>query len=139
MRDELSGRPTDLSVSNETMNVPEKVLLEGEWMLKYSSANLGTVIIVHNCEEYRELTSEDSPDLEALSHEFDELLDRMQAPAARAASDALFAAARLAVLEEIGRGGGDYEGYVWSDGNTCWRCGKRCPDKFWIMRELHNL
>lgn len=42
--------------------------------------------------EYRELTSENSPDLEALSREFDELLERMQAPAARAASDALFAA-----------------------------------------------
>lgn len=42
--------------------------------------------------DYRELTNEDSPDLEALRHEFDDLLERMQAPAARDASDALFGA-----------------------------------------------
>lgn len=48
--------------------------------------------VILSYEEYRELTSEDSPDLEALSREFDELLEGMQAPAARAASDALFAA-----------------------------------------------
>ncbi len=42
--------------------------------------------------DYRELTNEDSPDLEALRDEFDDLLERMQAPAARDASDALFGA-----------------------------------------------
>ena len=50
-------------------------------------------------EEYRELTNDDSPDLEALSHEFDELLERMQAPAARAASDALFGASPADLAE----------------------------------------
>jgi len=50
-------------------------------------------------EEYRELTHEDSPDLEALSHEFDELLERMQAPAARTASDALFDASPADLAE----------------------------------------
>ena len=50
-------------------------------------------------EEYRELTHEDSPDLEALSHEFDELLERMQAPAARDATDALFDASPADLAE----------------------------------------
>ena len=55
--------------------------------------------VVLSYEDYRELTSEDSPDLEALSHEFDELLERMQAPTARAASDALFAASPADLAE----------------------------------------
>ncbi len=43
-------------------------------------------------EEYQELTGADAPDLEALSHEFDELLAHMQAPAARQANRKLFQA-----------------------------------------------
>jgi len=50
-------------------------------------------------EEYRELASEDTPDLEALSHEFDELLERMQAPAARTATEALFSASPAELSE----------------------------------------
>lgn len=43
-------------------------------------------------EAYRELTEDTRPELEALRHEFDDLLARMQSPEARAATDALFSA-----------------------------------------------
>lgn len=43
-------------------------------------------------EEYQDLTGADAPDLEALSHEFDDLMVHMQKPAARQATQALFRA-----------------------------------------------
>lgn len=50
-------------------------------------------------EEYRDLTGADAPDLEALSHEFDELMVRMQTPAGRQATQALFRASPTELAE----------------------------------------
>jgi len=50
-------------------------------------------------EEYQDLTGADRPDLEALSHEFDELMVHMQTPAARQATQALFRASPTELAE----------------------------------------
>lgn len=50
-------------------------------------------------EEYLDLTGAGAPDLEALSHEFDELMIRMQTPAARQATQALFRASTTELAE----------------------------------------
>lgn len=49
-------------------------------------------------EAYRDLTDGTQPQLECLRRELDALLDRMQQPSARAATDALFSASP----EELG-------------------------------------
>jgi PHD/YefM family antitoxin component YafN of YafNO toxin-antitoxin module len=50
-------------------------------------------------DEYQDLTGADSPDLDALSHEFDELMARMQTPASREATEALFRASTAELAE----------------------------------------
>jgi antitoxin Phd len=55
--------------------------------------------VVMSVERYRELTGVDSPDLELLTHEFDEMVRRMQTPEVREAVDAAF----WATPEEVSR------------------------------------
>ncbi len=55
--------------------------------------------VLMSFDEYQELTGADAPDLDALSHEFDELMDRMQTLAARRATEALFRAETAELAE----------------------------------------
>lgn len=48
--------------------------------------------VVLAAEEYDRLTTQDQPDLDRLSAEFDAMVERMQTPSSRAAEDGLFAA-----------------------------------------------
>lgn len=50
-------------------------------------------------EEYQDLTGAGAPDLDALSHEFDEMMARMQTPAARQATQMLFRASTAELAE----------------------------------------
>jgi antitoxin Phd len=56
--------------------------------------------VLMSFDEFRMLVMDAGPDLDALSEEFDEMLERMQAPGARKASDALLRASP----ETLGRG-----------------------------------
>jgi prevent-host-death family protein len=55
--------------------------------------------VLMSFDEYQELTGADAPDLDALTHEFDELMARMQTPAAQRATEALFRAETAELAE----------------------------------------
>jgi prevent-host-death family protein len=60
--------------------------------------------VVLSIEEYESLIGQESVDLEALEHEFDELLLRMQRPEHRGATDRLFAMTGRELGEGAARG-----------------------------------